>query len=407
MTATPAQGWGFSHWTGGLTGSQNPANLTMNSDKSVTAVFLPLYTLTVETWHEGSVAPEEGTYLSGTVVPVTATPQAGVTRFDHWEGDVPAGQEYNANINVTMDANKTLLAVFVREFALETSVMGQGSVTPSGGIYDQDTQVILTATPASGWAFLRWLGDVHALENPVTVTVDATMTVIAEFIPLEHATGLDLVADLGDFLVATGDLVNAGDVLNLEFDRGGDDASTGNGLPDAAEFMLLQAILERPTFNRSHFGGVGHQTIYGYWSHNLAQAETDLPLADPAIQRAIAAYMTLGNDGHEAWAIAAADALESVTLDASEYQSSRGTMSLGHLADADGDGAWNRLEWVSVLDYYEVTTPSMTEAAIYVEWALDPTLPDPQTLDISLDLGSGDGTNWDYHARRVAAKTSP
>jgi hypothetical protein len=49
--------------------------------------------------------------------------------------------------------------------------------------------------------------------------------------------------------VATGDLVNAGDVLNLEFDRGGDDASTGNGLPDAAEFMLLQAILERPTFN--------------------------------------------------------------------------------------------------------------------------------------------------------------
>jgi hypothetical protein len=115
--------------------------------------------------------------------------------------------------------------------------------------------------------------------------------------------------------------------------------------------------------------------------------------------------MTLGNDGHEAWAIAAADALESATLDASEYQSSRGTMSLGHLADADGDGAWNRLEWVSVLDYYEVTTPSMTEAAIYVEWALDPTLPDPQTLDISLDLGSGDGTNWDYHARRVAAKT--
>jgi CBS domain-containing protein len=127
--------------------------------------------------------------------------------------------------------------------------MGQGIVTPSGGIYDQDTQVILTATPASGWAFLRWLGDVHALENPVTVTVDATMTVIAEFIPLEHATGLDLVADLGDFLVATGDLVNAGDVLNLEFDRGGGDETTGNGIPDAAEFMLLQAILERPTFN--------------------------------------------------------------------------------------------------------------------------------------------------------------
>jgi hypothetical protein len=83
-----------------------------------------------------------------------------------------------------------------------------------------------------------------------------------------------------------------------------------------------------------------------------------------------------------------------VTLDASEYQSSRGTMSLGHLADADGDGAWNRLEWVSVLDYYQVTTPSMTEAAIYVEWALDPTL--PTQVDIGLDLPDGDGTNWDY-----------
>ncbi|NIA16652.1 MAG: hypothetical protein GWP08_21590 [Nitrospiraceae bacterium] len=40
--ATPNTGWQFDHWEGALTGSDNPATLTMDEDKEVTAVFVPL-----------------------------------------------------------------------------------------------------------------------------------------------------------------------------------------------------------------------------------------------------------------------------------------------------------------------------------------------------------------------------
>lgn len=42
IAATPAEGWYFDHWEGGLSGSTNPANLTMDSNKRVTAVFMPV-----------------------------------------------------------------------------------------------------------------------------------------------------------------------------------------------------------------------------------------------------------------------------------------------------------------------------------------------------------------------------
>jgi hypothetical protein len=38
-TATPASGWVFLNWTGNASGSANPANVTMNGNKAITAVF--------------------------------------------------------------------------------------------------------------------------------------------------------------------------------------------------------------------------------------------------------------------------------------------------------------------------------------------------------------------------------
>ncbi|MBD3289088.1 hypothetical protein GF337_09810, partial [candidate division KSB1 bacterium] len=40
LTAIPGRGWMFDHWTGDLSGSQNPDTLLMDSDKNVTAVFI-------------------------------------------------------------------------------------------------------------------------------------------------------------------------------------------------------------------------------------------------------------------------------------------------------------------------------------------------------------------------------
>ena len=39
LTAAPAAGWYFVEWTGDVTGPANPADITMDGNKTVTAVF--------------------------------------------------------------------------------------------------------------------------------------------------------------------------------------------------------------------------------------------------------------------------------------------------------------------------------------------------------------------------------
>ncbi|MDA9761710.1 hypothetical protein N9C84_01400 [Desulfobacterales bacterium] len=43
MTATASSGWLFSEWSGGLDSSDNPERISINSDMTITAVFLPDY----------------------------------------------------------------------------------------------------------------------------------------------------------------------------------------------------------------------------------------------------------------------------------------------------------------------------------------------------------------------------
>src|SRR5512141_1011162 len=44
LTPTPDNGYVFSNWSGALTGTTKPATITMNADKSVTAVFTAVAT---------------------------------------------------------------------------------------------------------------------------------------------------------------------------------------------------------------------------------------------------------------------------------------------------------------------------------------------------------------------------
>ena len=114
LSAVPASGWRFAYWQGDLTGTQNPAPLVMNGNKSVTAVFeqnttgkFVLTTLIKDGEGEvyaSVVGPE---YNPGTVVQLTAAPDTGY-EFDHWEGDL-SGSTNPASI--TMNANKNVTAV--------------------------------------------------------------------------------------------------------------------------------------------------------------------------------------------------------------------------------------------------------------------------------------------------------
>lgn len=114
LTANPASGWLFDAWSGDATGNTNPLNLLMDGDKVVTANFLPIpsYTLTTSVAGQGAVSldPTGGTYLSNSLVSVTAVPDAGWV-FVHWSG---ADSTSNNPISVTVDANKSVTAEFAQ-----------------------------------------------------------------------------------------------------------------------------------------------------------------------------------------------------------------------------------------------------------------------------------------------------
>ena len=180
LQATAESGYEFTGWSGDLSGSTNPASLTMNSDKSVTANFAAVapttYTLSTSATH-GSVTPSQGSYESGTSVTLTATPVTGYS-FAGWSGDASGT---SPSTTVTMDSNKSVTANFtVNTYTLSTSAT-HGSVTPSQGSYESGTSVTLTATPVTGYSFAGWSGDASGTSPSTTVTMDSNKSVTANF----------------------------------------------------------------------------------------------------------------------------------------------------------------------------------------------------------------------------------
>ncbi|HRW07547.1 MAG TPA: DUF1349 domain-containing protein [Caldilineaceae bacterium] len=119
LQATAAGGWTFTGWSGALTGIQNPATVTMDRSKAVTATFKEnKYTITITT--QGGTNGEEpggtsttaaGPYHEGQTVKLKATPKSGY-RFVKW---IAGSAEFTeAEIEVTVTGNMNYVAVFAR-----------------------------------------------------------------------------------------------------------------------------------------------------------------------------------------------------------------------------------------------------------------------------------------------------
>ncbi|NIM13446.1 MAG: PKD domain-containing protein [Candidatus Aminicenantes bacterium] len=143
------------------------------------------YTLTTNTVGNGSITlnPPGGVYDEGTVVTLTAVPDAG-WQFDGWSGDLSGTQNPTT---ITMNSNKNVTATFSEVppeyYTLTVTTVGNGSVTldPPGGTYPQGTVVTLTAVPDSGWQFDYWSGDLSGSANPTTITMNSDKNVTANF----------------------------------------------------------------------------------------------------------------------------------------------------------------------------------------------------------------------------------
>ena len=156
--------------------------------------------LTISSGVGGTTEPEPGTYsyLIDSDVSVTALPDSGY-RFSEWTGDVPSGHEEDNPLIITMDADKSIEANFIRQYTLTTAAGTGGTIDPSPGsyTYDTGTQVTVTATANTGYQFSSWSGDASGITNPITITMDEDKSITANFTQIPIDGGGDGDGDNG------------------------------------------------------------------------------------------------------------------------------------------------------------------------------------------------------------------
>ncbi|CAG0937549.1 hypothetical protein TFLX_06487 [Thermoflexales bacterium] len=151
------------------------------ADHTISATFdLTEYTMMTGVVGQGQVTrtPDQATYLFGSVVTLTAVPQAG-WYFGQWTG---AASGTLTQTTVLMDANKVVTATFFNVpqtyYTLTLSLIGSGLITPTVGAhtYLSGTVVPLSASPTEGWKFIGWSGAVDCADGSVLMNVNKLCT---------------------------------------------------------------------------------------------------------------------------------------------------------------------------------------------------------------------------------------
>jgi hypothetical protein len=196
ISATPNSGFNFSNWTGNVA-DPNSANttVTMSAPQSVTANFVPatvqvtvgtspgglsftvdstLYTSTQTfTWNVGS------SHNISTTSPQSGTPGTQYL-FNNWSDGGAISHSVTAPSTTT-----TYTATFDTQYQLTTAAnpAAGGTVSPtSGGYYNANTVVPISASPNSGYSFSNWTGNVADPNSAsTTVTMTSPQSVTANF----------------------------------------------------------------------------------------------------------------------------------------------------------------------------------------------------------------------------------
>jgi len=128
LTAMPGTNYRFDHWGGDASGTSATLNVTMDGNKTVTAYFTRLYTLSTASSPSegGSVSPSRNTYDAGTIVNLTATATLGYI-FKNWNGT--DSNSVNPT-TVTMSSDKSVTAYF-------TELTAHDQTPVNGELYGQ------------------------------------------------------------------------------------------------------------------------------------------------------------------------------------------------------------------------------------------------------------------------------
>ena len=234
ISASAYSGYHFLRWNDGNTEATRSVVVTSNT--TYTAYFEEnastdqYYTLTVLSSNNTmGYATGGGQFLSGTTTTISAIPNSGY-HFTQWnDGNT------NATRSVTVTNNATYTAYFEEDVHYTLTVMpndaNMGS-TIGSGTYDQNAQVIISATANSGYHFTQWNdGNTNAIR---TITVTGNATYIAYFEEDIHYTvtvvsdndGMGTVSGGGTFEPNATTIIAATPNIGYHFVRWNDNDTT-------------------------------------------------------------------------------------------------------------------------------------------------------------------------------------
>jgi hypothetical protein len=182
LTALPATGYSFVNWTEGSVVVSNTAayNVAVQGNRTLVANFvIRTYAITASVLPAGSGTITDGivspaptftkTYTHGDNVTLTAIPASGYDFVNWTEAGVVVSSSAAYNFNAT--SNRILVANFkIKTYLVSASVLPLPGGTISGtspftfdaiaengsATYNDGDNVILTATPATGYNFVSW-----------------------------------------------------------------------------------------------------------------------------------------------------------------------------------------------------------------------------------------------------------
>ena len=182
LTATPNKGYHFKEWqviSGGVT-IKDDKFLMPDSNVEVRAIFekdappVPTeFTITVKTDGNGTASASHAKAVVGTEIRLTATPKEGY-HFKEWQV-ISCNVTIKDNKFTMPDGNVEVKAIFEKdappaptEFTITVKTDGNGTASASHAKAVVGTEIILTATPKTGYHFKEW----QVISGGVTIKDD-------------------------------------------------------------------------------------------------------------------------------------------------------------------------------------------------------------------------------------------
>lgn len=128
-----------------------------------------------------TLLPSGGQYSPGETVTATATANSGYT-FSGWTGSITSQSN---PLSFTVNNDMSLTANFAPDFTLDVTVSPSGTgtvtITPDQATYQNGDTVVLDAMPNAGYHFVSWSGDIADTTDPLSITMDSSKSITANF----------------------------------------------------------------------------------------------------------------------------------------------------------------------------------------------------------------------------------